>query len=59
MNNYEVPEVFEILFLFDIFRELLVYNLLNKNNNHAPEVHEILFLFKMYISSVIFQNDST
>jgi hypothetical protein len=36
-----------------------VYNLLNKNNNHAPEVHEILFLFKMYISSVIFQNDST
>ncbi len=33
--------------------------LLNKNNNHAPEVHEILFLFKMYISFVIFQNDST
>ncbi len=59
MNNYQVPEVLEILFLFDIFKELLVYNLLNKNNNHASEMHEILFLFKMYISSVIFQNDST
>jgi hypothetical protein len=34
-------------------------HLLNKNNNHAPEVHEISFLFKMYISFVIFQNDST
>jgi hypothetical protein len=34
-------------------------HLLNKNNNHAHEVHEIIFLFKMYMSFVIFQNDST